>query len=290
MKNTSAFIVALDHSMMTARVIKQWNRPDGKLSTFRGNMQILPDSNVFVGWGDTTNYMSEHAFDGDLLVEASFLSDRISTYRAYKYHDFVGIPEYPPSLKASVYSTPPPFNTTITMLHVSWNGATEVASWNFYGFTPDNDVEEPSQPFLCLGQAAKSGFETAYAWSGSATYVFAEAVAADGRGIRNSTVQMATTMPFDKQNLSLGRGKPRPQQCLYDLVGGHKCDGGMNAVRPHDIDVMDPSRERVKLLIQSLSLVFVGFSLSFLLRLVRAQIWHRWNRLIHMLKQQHELA
>jgi hypothetical protein len=41
--------------------------------------------------------------------------------------------------------------------HVSWNGATEVAFWNFYG-----SMDPPSIGFVELGAVNRTGFETEY--------------------------------------------------------------------------------------------------------------------------------
>ncbi|KXL43432.1 hypothetical protein M433DRAFT_549858 [Acidomyces richmondensis BFW] len=138
---------------MSAKVIICWTRPDGQLSHLRGNVQILPDSNVFVGWSGQDGYMTEHSSTGELLVEARFTTDRFSTYRAYKYHHFTGISAEPSSLKAFTYHALDV--TQMTSFYVSWNGATEVARWKFYG-SPINASSE----FNLVGSIAKSGFET----------------------------------------------------------------------------------------------------------------------------------
>jgi len=167
---------------MSAKVAMRWNRPDGKLSHLRGNAQVLPDSNVFVGWSGEDGYMTEHSSTGEVLMEARFSTDRLSTYRAYKYHNFIGTPAGPPSLKAFTFRGPEA--TTMTSFYVSWNGATEVARWKFYG----SKINKSSE-FTLVGSMKKSGFETVYASEGDMEYVFAEAVAADGASMRNSTVQ-----------------------------------------------------------------------------------------------------
>ena len=79
---SSAFLVALYTSIspMTARVIKQWKRPDHELSRLRGNMQILPNTNVVVGWSEN-GYLSEFTADGRCVLEARFVSSRFVTYR-----------------------------------------------------------------------------------------------------------------------------------------------------------------------------------------------------------------
>jgi hypothetical protein len=48
---SSALLIALHTSIhpMTVTLIQRWDRPDGRLSFRRGNVQILANSNVFVG-------------------------------------------------------------------------------------------------------------------------------------------------------------------------------------------------------------------------------------------------
>ena len=183
---SSALLVALDTAVtpMTARVIRRWNRPDGKLSRLRGNFQLLPNGNAFIGWSDNS-YISEHTTDGELLMEARFKSNRFVTYRAYKYN-FTGAPIEPPTLKTFVFGTSPATSTTV--YYVSWNGATEIDSWIFY-----RDSNGTTQPTI-IGNTSKTGFETMYQSKGFEERSYVEAIAADGRVLGKSPVQ-TTEMP-----------------------------------------------------------------------------------------------
>lgn len=184
---SSALLVVLQTSTtpMTAAVVMQWDRPDRQLTHLRGNMQFLPNTNVFIGWSEN-GYISEFTAGGHCVLEASFTSHRLVNYRAYKFN-FTGNPTEPPALKAYAFGTS---NTGITIVHyVSWNGATEVASWNFYGSSNSS-----SRQFSLVGSAKRSGFETMHMSAGYLAYVFAEAIAVDGRSLGNSSVQ-ATIIP-----------------------------------------------------------------------------------------------
>lgn len=175
---SSALIVALDTtaSPMTARLLNRYNRPDGSLSRLRGNVQVLPNKNVFVGWSDD-GYMSEHSPEGDVLMEAKHEAKHFYTYRSYKF-DFVGKPSAPPDVTASLSESEGQAQTTI---HVSWNGATEVAHWSFYA-----QIDESSSPIL-LGVVEKRDFESKVIASGHLDWITAEA--------------------FDHTGLSLGKSK-----------------------------------------------------------------------------------
>ncbi len=181
---SSALEVALDTSTshMTATLLNRWQRPDGQHSLSRGNTQILSNHNVFVGWA-RQGYISEFAADdGRCVLEAKWAADRFGTYRAYKFN-FTGSPTEPPALKTFAYSSGDRSQTTAFIYYVSWNGATEVASWNFYG-APNRTTD-----FLLVGSVPKKEFETIFMSTEYVYWTFAEAVALDGKSLGNSSVQ-----------------------------------------------------------------------------------------------------
>jgi hypothetical protein len=159
-----------DGEPYTARAIRIYDRPDGALSMLRGNMQTLANGNVLMGWSQS-GYLSEHTEDGDCIMEAGFASDRFSSYRQYKF-EFEGAPSEAPIAVASAYRTA---NSFVTICHVSWNGATQVASWNFYG-----------NGSVLLGNEPRSGFETMFLYDGLVETVWAEALDADGNVLGKS--------------------------------------------------------------------------------------------------------
>jgi hypothetical protein len=187
-KLSSALYVELDTGAepMTARVIKRFNRPDGGLTRLRGNVQTLPNGNTFVGWSER-GYQSEHAPNGDLLLTARFASTRFLTYRAYKFL-FIGRPSTLPDVVASVYGTNDVDLTTV--IYVSWNGATDVAGWNFYAQSYDR-----GDPIL-VGQTNKTSFETMYIVHGYMDWITAKALDRNGM-VRGASKVHRTDIPFD---------------------------------------------------------------------------------------------
>jgi hypothetical protein len=177
---SSALYVALrtDISPMTAAVVTKIDRPDGNQTYYRGNVQELPNNNIFVCWSEN-GYISEFTPSGKLALEAKFLSQRSSVYRAYKF-EFTGLPLDPPAVKSYAFGTTA--DTITTVFYVSWNGATEVVEWRFYG----NGVEESE--FLLIGQARKAGFETMYMAAGYQILVYVEGVDIEGNSIGRSVV------------------------------------------------------------------------------------------------------
>ncbi|KAF9886011.1 hypothetical protein FE257_012067 [Aspergillus nanangensis] len=177
---SAALYVQVDTSVspMTARLLNRYNRPDGGLTRLRGSVQTLPNGNVFVGWSER-GFQSEHSPDGKVLMQASFASTRFSTYRSYKF-PFIGRPTTPPDVVASVYGTEEADLTTI--FHVSWNGATDIATWKFYA-----RVAADGLPVL-IGNTTKFEFETLYIADGYLDWVSVEAVDKDGNVLGTSEV------------------------------------------------------------------------------------------------------
>jgi hypothetical protein len=166
-------------SPITAKVLRRWARPDKGFTYLRGNVQYLPDSeNVFVGWSDR-GYMSEFTPDGTCVLEADFASGRFCTYRAYKFN-FTGTPTEPPVLKTLIYAGS--IGKSISIFHVSWNGATDVAMWKFHG------SRTRSGEFTLLGSVNRTGFETTFA-SRYVQWSYAEAVASNGTVLGTSNIQ-----------------------------------------------------------------------------------------------------
>lgn len=170
-----------------SQLVRQWYRPDGKLSSKRGNANIMPNGNMFIGWSER-GYMSEHTMSGQMVFEASFLSSRFSTYRAYKAN-FTGLPLQPPIIKSFIIRSPTDKSYGMTTSHVSWNGATEVKTWQFYG------SRNASTGYRYLGKVQKTGFETTFSEKGMWRYVYAEALAGNGTALGKTKIGAASFLP-----------------------------------------------------------------------------------------------
>lgn len=186
-----ALVIMLDMAWMTARVERRYERPDGGLSKVTGNVQILSNRNVVVCWSEG-GYITEFTEDGKVVLEARFLAREFVTYRAYKAR-WTGKPVDMPNLKVQMIRSE---GKAKTLAWVSWNGATEVVRWVFYGGdTAGEEGEKETKEgrttaaFKLLGSAHSSGFETAFVYDDFAEYVYAEAVGSDDRRLRRSIVQ-----------------------------------------------------------------------------------------------------
>ena len=170
-------VIAIDHSTMTSTQMMAFRAPDpsgGLSSPNQGNLQFLPTGNVFLGWG-ANPYISEFTSDGHPVLYARIATSGVLNYKAYKFN-FTSAPKTTPALYAYAHNT-----SAAMMYYVSWNGATEIASWTFYGGSSKNNLVK-------LGNVARNGFETVSTQPTFHIYSVAEAVASNGSAIRNSTV------------------------------------------------------------------------------------------------------
>jgi hypothetical protein len=145
----------LDERAMEATLLREYIHPTEAFGIYQGNMQVLGDGNVFIGWGSAP-YLSEFSREGKLLFAARFPAE-VESYRAYR-SPWTGRPDEKPAIavdggdgeEATVYA--------------SWNGATEVAEWRVLA-GPSSDQLEP------VGSVAREGFETAIVVNTTEPYV-----------------------------------------------------------------------------------------------------------------------
>ena len=175
---STGMFVALNTVTLTATLIRAFPRPDKKVSRLRGNVQVLPNTNVVINWSENA-YVSEFTADGVHILDTYFTSNRFGTYRAYKSNTTL-TPADQPVMKAFVFGETPATSTSV--FYVSWNGATEVASWKFFA------SRKLAGGFSLVGEASRAGFETSYQKSGYHEKGFVEAVAADGTVLGQSAI------------------------------------------------------------------------------------------------------
>ena len=154
-----AIVLQLDESARTASLLRAYAHDPALLSTSEGSVQILPNGNVFVGWGSVPEF-SEFSSDGRLLFDATFPASGTS-YRDQRF-PWIGRPAEPPAVAVTVEGPG-------LMVYASWNGATEVVTWQA--------LAGPSEATLAVvGSATRAGFETAIPVSSSHPFVAARAI------------------------------------------------------------------------------------------------------------------
>ncbi len=116
-----ALEIRLGMAKRTATLARAITHKPPVLARSQGSVQVLPNRDVFVGWG-TASTFSEYAPGGKQLFSGSFRSP-IQSYRTYR-SPWVGHPTWAPALAVRKSSTHGVYN-----VYVSWNGATQVAQW-----------------------------------------------------------------------------------------------------------------------------------------------------------------
>jgi hypothetical protein len=167
--------VELNTTAMTVRLLHTYIHPSKLLSVSQGSMQIVPSNGyILVGWGNTPAY-TEFTPEGEVICDMQFGPSLIfeildlgwvKSYRAFK-SKWIGKPETPPDIKI-----------LSGRAFVSWNGATEIASWVL------QETELPTasdEDFTDIEELPKEGFETSFDLDGMAD-AFVRVVALDASG------------------------------------------------------------------------------------------------------------
>jgi Arylsulfotransferase (ASST) len=169
-EQSRGIVLKLDEDAMTATLLREYTHPDKIFSDTQGNVQVLPGGNVFMGWGSEPSF-SEFSHDGKLIFDASFTPE-LESYRAFRF-PWKGQPEDAPAL---VGESGPEDKVT---LYVSWNGATEVTSWQVLAGSGPGKLEP-------VGSVPRKGFETALTLHTDEPYVAVKATDSSGRVLGTS--------------------------------------------------------------------------------------------------------
>jgi hypothetical protein len=137
-------VVSLNAQQKTATLLSQIARPVPILTESQGNIQALPNGDWFVGWGQVADF-SEFNAAGQLLFDAH-LPGHVQSYRAFRF-PWEATPVLPPEFVAQREASGE------TIVYASWNGATQVASWNVLA-GPD------ATSLQLVAQAPRGGFDT----------------------------------------------------------------------------------------------------------------------------------
>jgi hypothetical protein len=163
-----AIEVTLDTANMTATLARSYEHQNPLVAGSQGNVQALEGGDWMVGWGQA-GYLSEVNAAGQVLFNAHLPPDWES-YRTFVL-PWSGRPANPPA--AAV--VPAPGAGGGATVYASWNGATEVASWQVLAGSSAGALKP-------AGGAAKTGFETAISVADlpAGSYVAVQALNAAG--------------------------------------------------------------------------------------------------------------
>ena len=169
-EESRAIVLDLDEERMRASLVRQYTHPEKQYADAAGNTQVLENGNVFVGWGRALA-ISEFSEDGKLLFDLR-LPPQNRSYRAFRF-EWSGKPSGRPSALAERTSEEE------VRLYTSWNGATEVESWEVLAGRQPAKLE-------ALGSIPRDGFETAMVVRSSEPYVAVRAKDRSGRVLGTS--------------------------------------------------------------------------------------------------------
>ena len=168
---SKGLVLALDFRRKHASAYRKYIHTPHVVAHSLGSVQMLPNGNVFVGWGSSP-FVTEYTRNGHVVFDAH-LPHGGENYRALR-QTWVGRPATPPDL---VYRRTEGHPT----VYASWNGATEVASWLLHsgpkGSAPTAGARTP-----------RSGFETAIAVPTGHKLAFAAALDRYGKELGRSKV------------------------------------------------------------------------------------------------------
>jgi Arylsulfotransferase (ASST) len=169
-KQSRALVLHVDEKIMKVSLSRQYTHPDQRLlAAAMGSAQLLPNGNMFVGWG-TNPYFSEFSADGKLLIAGEMTKGNPS-YRTFAA-EWTGHPTDRPAVVAR-------HSARGANVYVSWNGATAVTSWTILAGHRGSSLAP-------LGSWPRSGFETAVAVRNAGPYFAVRARDAAGHVLATS--------------------------------------------------------------------------------------------------------
>jgi Arylsulfotransferase (ASST) len=184
-----ALRIKLDLQTHRAQLTSAYTHRDPPLlAASQGNAQTLSDGSTLVGYGGVPA-ISEFAKDGSLLLDAHQPLD-MSFYRAFRF-PWSGQPLTPPAVLASLNDT-----AEETVVHASWNGATDVAAWR---------VLAGEQPGSLTAQTTvqDTGFESSTILSKQHGYVAVQALDSAGHVLGTSktvaVISYAASLPSSRK-------------------------------------------------------------------------------------------
>jgi hypothetical protein len=166
LKHSRGVELRLDPSTNTVSLVASIAIPTPIFSQTQGDLQLLPDGNWWIGWGNV-NESSEVSPNGTLLFEAH-TPDGSESYRSLRF-----------PWHAQPHTLPQTALLTGSRLAVSWNGATDVASWQL-------DAGTSATTMHPVSTTARTGFQTTLTIPAGAGYVRAVAISTTGKQLAYS--------------------------------------------------------------------------------------------------------
>jgi hypothetical protein len=123
-EQSSAKELSLNVSAKTATLVRRFAHRPPLLAAAQGSAQLLPNGNMFVGWGTEPDF-TEFNSSGQQIFNGAFPLGETS-YRAFRF-TWTGRPLSHPAMALA------PTGDGHVDVWASWNGATEVKAWRVVG-------------------------------------------------------------------------------------------------------------------------------------------------------------
>jgi len=159
-------VLAIDEANRTVSLVRSYRHPQPLLAAAMGSVQVLPADHTIVEWG-LTGWTSEFDANGKLIWDMSLDAPK-SSYRVLRL-PWSATPYWPPAIATSRNR-----RTGNFALHVSWNGATEVAYWQLL-------LGSSASHLRAAHIVKRTGFETTIEVGRGGGYAAARALDANGR-------------------------------------------------------------------------------------------------------------
>lgn len=166
-----ALILNVDETAMKVTLAKSYEHRTPSLLAFsQGSVQVLPNTDLFVGWGAEPWY-TQFRSDGTVALDVKIETGQ--SYRAFRC-TWTGTPTDAPAI--AVRSA----GQGSVVVYTSWNGATEVTTWQVLGGSSATGLTP-------LHTASRDGFETSVTLRSAPAYVAVAALGSDGTVLGTST-------------------------------------------------------------------------------------------------------
>ncbi len=165
-------ILNLDTTKMQATLQFAFTSPARLLADNQGSVQLLPGNRAFIGWG-AEPYYTEFDADGTVLMNGQLpIGDQ--SYRTFTY-DWTGQPTDQPAVVVQSNAA------RAAAVYVSWNGATEVATWRVHAGKRESSLS-------VVATQPRTSFETVIAADSTGPYFMVTAHDSAGKQIGQSAV------------------------------------------------------------------------------------------------------
>jgi hypothetical protein len=163
-------VLSIDPASNSGKVIAQYEHTPALSSGSQGNIQLLANQDVFVGWGSEP-YFSEFSTGGATLFDAH-LHGSYQSYRVYRF-PWSGTPSGVPAIAAK------PASKGRVTVYASWNGDTRTASWRVL-------AGASATALAPVASGPRNGFETSLTTPAGAPFVAVQALDASGAVLATS--------------------------------------------------------------------------------------------------------